>query len=138
MEKTWIKMEEIMKRMSVVFALLLFAGIALVSCNLTFVTPNTFSPPTWIQGSWVDASGNYELDFTAENVTASIMGVEYDYGILYRDPQTYTVTETMNSQTEYAFTVTTQGATIPHRFIKISPTQLRYEVNTVIATFTKQ
>lgn len=105
---------------------ILLAGLfvfVLLGCSLlNFGT--SFSPPTWIQGTWEDDLGTTSYIFEADNVTQSIAGYEINLGLAYIAT---TVTETSNDSL-YEFSIDQSGSVATYTFEKTSSTTLDYTV----------
>ncbi len=95
----------------------------LLGCSL-FNFGSSFSPPTWIQGTWQDSLETTAYTFTADNVTQTIAGYTLNLGLV---SIAGTVTETSNDSL-YEFTIDQSGAAATYSFAKTSSTTLDYTV----------
>lgn len=130
-----------------IVALSLTATLLTVSCssnnddentptNQQSTTTQYFHPPTWIQGTWDVTNGttsNKLYKFTADDFILLVTGVSEQSmtGTIKSSPNGGSVDETVNSNTQYNFTVkynitpTTQS----FEFRKVSATKIQWKDN---------
>lgn len=137
-----------MKKTAILTALSLTATLLTTSCSNNNDDDNTptnqqppattqyFHPPTWIQGTWGVTNGttsNKLYKFTADDFILLVTGVSEQSmtGTIKSSPNGGSVDETVNSNTQYNFTVKYNITTTTQsfEFIKVSATQIQWKSN---------
>lgn len=104
--------------------------------NQQAATTQYFHPPTWIQGTWGLTNGttsNKLYKFTADDFILLVTGVSEQSmtGTIKSSPNGGSVDETVNSGTQYNFTVKYNITTTTQsfEFRKVSATQIQWKSN---------
>jgi len=99
-------------------------------------TTQYFHPPTWIQGTWGVTNGttsNKLYKFTVDDFILLVTGVSEQSmtGTIKSSPNGGSVDETVNSNTQYNFTVKYNITTTTQsfEFRKVSATQIQWKSN---------
>ena len=92
---------------------------------------NSFHPPSWIHGTWVD-NASFGFKFTSNNVCQLISTNQNCFKEIIESynsaiPNSATVSEETISNTEYEFSYTVSGVTQYYHFVKISNTSIEYQ-----------
>ena len=135
-----------MKKLLLLSALLIFACSSDDSNNNTSgTTDNSFNPPNWIQGVWLDEDFPIEFgyEFRPDNICIinSSQATCYKYYIdLYQDtPNITTEVYEISSDSTYYVVFTYAGAEQTFEFEKISPNSIN-QIQGILQTgiYTKQ
>ncbi len=114
-------------------SLLIILSIALASCQQQSkqndITEFEFTPPSWIIGIWHDGTDSNNFTFSSDNVVldSPAASTSINFKVAYSSA---TVTEDVNSDSEYKFTISTTGVNQTYQFVKASVTTLNYSLTT--------
>ncbi len=93
-----------------------------------------FTPPSWIIGIWHDGTDSNNFTFSSDNVVLDSPATSTS--INFKEAfSSATVTEDVNSDSEYKFTITSTGVNQTYQFVKASVTTLNYSLTTSGITF---
>ena len=97
--------------------------------NNPFNPTADFTPPSWIIGEWHDGTDFNNYTFSSDNVilNSPAASTSINFKEAYASA---TVTEDINSSSEYKFTVTSTGVNQTYRFVKASASTLNYYLTT--------
>ena len=113
-------------------SLLIILSIALASCQQQSkqndITEFEFTPPSWIIGIWHDGTDSNNFTFSSDNVVLDSPAASTS--INFKVAFSSAVTEDVNSDSEYKFTITTTGFNQTYQFVKASVTTLNYSLTT--------
>lgn len=111
-------MKNIKTVLFMVIALLLI--FSLVGCGGP--SRNLFNPPSWIQGTWKEATfGSETFVFTSDNIVYTTPSSSMDFKVLYKGQA---VTESISDN---AYTASIAGS-VSYSFVKTSATTLDYSI----------
>jgi len=93
-----------------------------------------FTPPSWIIGIWHDGTDFNNFTFSSDNVVldSPAASTSINFKVAYSSA---TVTEDVNSDSEYKFTITSTGVNQTYQFVKASVTTLNHSLTTSGVTF---
>lgn len=92
----------------------------LVGCG--GLSRNLFNPPSWIQGTWKEATfGSETFVFTSDNIVYTTPSSSMDFKVLYKGQA---VTESISDN---AYTASIAGS-VSYSFVKTSATTLDYSI----------
>jgi len=112
---------------SIIFMLIIISVVVFIGCN-PFGTTVTFTPPSWIIGTWADAYDINTYVFETDNITYTTTGSSIDFYTFYNSVES-SVSEDSSSSL-YEVTITSEGSTSVYRFEKTSETTLNYTITT--------
>lgn len=108
---------------------LTLAVVLLISSGCSLFSSSTFNPPSWIIGTWTDATDMISYEFTSDNVVYTITGVSIDYKeIVEASEGEIEITES-SSDTEYEFTYAATGVSCIYSFTFEDDTTIIYSIN---------
>lgn len=107
----------------IISAIIIIAAMSFLGCSITFIV-SKFSPPSWILGSWTDASAKTSFVFTSSDIILSSSGITSYYSQTYVDS---TVTDEA-TLIQYKITVTEADDTEIYRFDMVTSEILNYYV----------
>ena len=114
--------------------ILLIFFTTLLSCssddNNSKDSKNSFNPPAWIQGRWIN---NEIIPLGFKFSKNDVCNIQYTTDLcikaaldIYNGTQAQiSIDEEIKSDTEYKFSYTVQGTTINYHFIKVAPTKIQ-------------
>jgi len=114
-----------MKKTLLILSVIVF--ISLASCD-DFNPYASFSPPSWIIGTWGDGGLGYvSYTFSADNILSTSTSITVDF------KQAYTEAEIDEEKTDtlYEVTITYAGTINIYRFEKKTDTTLDYSITTI-------
>lgn len=116
--------------------LVVFSSVFLFGCTSSdddSASNNSFNPPSWIQGRWLEESKTFGYKFSTNNVcliSSSTDACFKESMDVYNGTQIITsVNEEIKSDTEYKFSYTIQSMTQYFHFVKVSNTEIKDEKN---------
>ncbi len=110
---------------AILFLSTILLVLAAVSCDL-FDPPVSFSPPSWIIGTWSDEMGINTYTFEPDNITSRVSIISIDFLETYKDAD---VSEDLTTS-KYEVTIMIEGVTAVYLFEKTSTTTLDYTITT--------
>ncbi len=105
------------------FMLSIAAMLILSGCSM-LISEASFSPPSWIIGTWADAFDINVYTFTSDNVVLTVSSVSVDFAEAYKNAS---VSETTTSAL-YEVNVAATGTNSKYKFAKINDTSLNYSI----------
>jgi len=116
--------------------LVLFSTVFLFGCSSDgdSGSNNSFNPPSWTQGNWLEENlGVSGYRFTNNDVMSVIMTTEFSFGEQIKSVNNVgantSINEEIKTSTEYKFSYTLQSSTQYFHFVKVSNTKFRDELN---------
>ncbi|MXO06171.1 hypothetical protein [Flavobacterium sp. HBTb2-11-1] len=121
----------------------------LISCSSTEdsqTAQNQISPPSWIQGTWMQTSGNASsgigYKFSSDNICSILLTTQNCYKEMmetYKNTGAKTSTsESVKTDTEYKFSLTVQGTTTELHFKKVDSKTIYLVAGNINTPLTKQ
>ncbi len=120
--------------------------VLLTSCSSSSdnnSSSNLFNPPNWIQGTWRD-NASFGFKFTPDNVCQLVSTNENCFKEMINSynasiPNSSSVDEEINTNTEYKFSYTVQSTTQYFHFIKLTNNTIEYHQDSGVSpVYTKQ
>jgi len=112
-----------MKKTLLILSVIVF--ISLASCD-DFNPYASFSPPSWIIGTWSDEFDSNTYTFSVDNILleSSMVSMSIDFKEAFKEA----TVEEVKTDSLYKVTVTAEGVTGIYRFEKKTDTSLDYYV----------
>jgi len=116
------------------YRILALSCFLFLSCGGSVDPEVKFTPPSWIIGIWHDGTDFNNFTFSSDNVVLDSPAASTS--INFKEAfSSATVTEDVNSDSEYKFTATSTGVNQTYQFVKASVTTLNYSLTTSGVTF---
>ncbi len=108
---------------------LTLAVVLLISSGCSLFSSSTFNPPSWIIGTWTDATDMISYEFTSDNVVYSVAGISIDYKEMVEASEGEIEITESSSDTEYEFTYAGGGISCIYSFTFEDDTTIIYSID---------
>ena len=106
---------------------LTLAVLLLMSSGCALFSSSALNPPSWINGTWTDASDMITWEFTGDNAIYTAMGISIDYKEI--SEQEGVEISDSSSDTEYEFTYEAGGVSVTYTFTPENDTTINYALD---------